>query len=96
MFVDPLVLLPRLVPRIQSGGVYVFTHPEPLYPGIGPQVVYANGYRGRKVAVTRWLYPPDRWERMLLRAGFSRVDVEVLPGPNPDDVGTVLGRAYVD
>jgi len=94
MFCDPILLLPHLVPRLASGGVYVFSHVEPLAPGYGPQVLYGNGYRGRRVPVVRWLYSPEQWERMLLRAGFSKVEVEVLPGPTPDHVGTVIGRAW--
>ncbi|WP_329576276.1 class I SAM-dependent methyltransferase [Kitasatospora sp. NBC_01250] len=92
-FIDPEVLLPLVRPRLNPGGVFAFSCVEPLAPCFGPQILYGNGYRGHRLAVVRWMLSCEDWRRVLVRHGFTNVEVEVLPGPEDDFVGTVLGRA---
>ena len=93
-FIDPEILLPLILPRLNPGGVLAFSCVEALHPGYGPQVLYGNGYRGRRLAVVRWMFPPAQWIDALERHGYVNIDVRILPAVNDDHVGTLMGRAY--
>jgi predicted TPR repeat methyltransferase len=93
-FIDPEVLLPLVLPRLNPGGLFAFSSVEPLAPCFGPQIVYGNGYRGQRLAIVRWMLSCDQWTRALERHGFTGIDVQVLPGPQDDLVGTLMGRGH--
>lgn len=93
-FIDPAVLLPLVLPRLSPGGVLAFSSVEPLHPCYGPQVVYGNGYRGRRLAVVRWMLSPAQWTAALEQHGFVDIDVHVLPAKQANHVGTLMGRAH--
>jgi SAM-dependent methyltransferase len=93
-FIDPEILLPLILPRLNPGGVLAFSCVEALYPGYGPQMLYGNGYRGRRLAVVRWMFPPAQWIDALEGHGYVDIDVRILPAVNDDHVGTLMGRAY--
>lgn len=93
-FIDPDVLLPLILSRLNPGGVFAFSCVEPLAPCFGPQIMYGNGYRGPRLAIVRWMLSNEQWTDALERHGFVGVDVATLPGPEPEWVGTAMGRAY--
>jgi SAM-dependent methyltransferase len=92
-FIDPAVLLPLILPRLSPGGLLAFSCVEPLHPGYGPQVIYGNGYRGRRLAVVRWMLSPTQWTDTLDQHGFTDIAVHILPAQHADHVGTLMGRA---
>ncbi|WP_042415204.1 class I SAM-dependent methyltransferase [Streptacidiphilus anmyonensis] len=93
-FIDPEILLPLVLPRLNPGGLFAFSHVEPLAPCFGPQIKYGNGYRGEKLAIVRWMPSNEQWTELLDRHGFANVEVTTLPGKEAGWVGTTLGRAY--
>ncbi|MFE9421810.1 methyltransferase domain-containing protein [Kitasatospora sp. NPDC006697] len=92
-FIDPDILLPLVRTHLTPGGLFAFSAVEPLAPCYGPQILYGNGYRGPRLAVVRWMLSDAQWSESLHRHGFHTIEVQTLPGPEPDLVGTVLGRA---
>ncbi|MFI6347553.1 hypothetical protein [Streptomyces sp. NPDC050560] len=36
------------------------------------------------------------WENLLLRAGFLTAEVRILGAPQPDHIGTLIGRAMAN
>lgn len=92
-FTDPEILLPLVHSRLNPGGLFAFSAVEPLAPCYGLQIIYGNGYRGRKLAVVRWMLSVQQWTEALTRFGFDEVDVHILPAPTDGHVGTLLGRA---
>jgi SAM-dependent methyltransferase len=93
-FIDPEILLPLVLPRLEPGGVFAFSCVDPLPPCFGPQILYGNGYRGEALAVVRWMLSNEQWTEALERHGFVDVEVTTLSGPEPGWVGTTMGRAY--
>ena len=93
-FIDPEILLPLILPRLNPGGLFAFSCVEPLAPCYGPQIMYGNGYRGKKLAIVRWMLSNEQWVEALGRSGFVDVEVTTLPGPEPQWVGTTMGRAH--
>jgi len=93
LFLDPEILLPLVYPRLSPGGLFAFSAVEPLAPCFGPQIVYGNGYRGRRLAIVRWMLSVQQWTEALVRHGFDDVDVQVLPAREHGHVGTLMGRA---
>ncbi|MEV0279750.1 hypothetical protein AB0I22_25625 [Streptomyces sp. NPDC050610] len=57
--------------------------------------MYGNGLTGRKLVVVRWAYSPEWWADLLKRHGLTDTDAQILPAPDPQDVGTLLVRARV-
>lgn len=92
-FVDPEILLPLVLPRLTLGGMFAWSSVEPLAPGYGPQILYGNGYRGRRLPIVRWIPSNSQWRQVLTRHGFVDVEVTTLPAPQEDWVGTTMGRA---
>jgi SAM-dependent methyltransferase len=80
-FTDPAILLPAVRARLRPGGVLAFSHLPAAEVGVvaGP-------------VVSKWNYPPERWEAVLADAGFAAV-AKVIPGPADGDIGTLLVRA---
>ncbi|PJE96924.1 class I SAM-dependent methyltransferase [Streptomyces carminius] len=92
-FTDPEELVPLIARRLIPGGVLAFSQAEPIEGHHGPQPMYGNGFAGRKLTVVRWSYGPGWWADLLKRNGFTDIDAQVLPAPDPGDVGTLLVRA---
>ncbi|MCC9309966.1 hypothetical protein LN042_23310 [Kitasatospora sp. RB6PN24] len=90
-----MFVMPGLYPRKITLGPadLAFSCVEPPAPCYGPQIMYGNGYRGPRLAIVRWMLTCEDWARTLERHGFTGVNVQMLPGPEPDFVGTIMGRA---
>ncbi|MEU4895473.1 class I SAM-dependent methyltransferase [Streptomyces sp. NPDC044780] len=92
-FTDPNALVPLILERINPGGTLAFSQAEPIKDHYGAQAMYGNGLAGRKLTLLRWSYAPEWWADLLKRTGFVDIDAQVLPAPNPADVGTLMVRA---
>lgn len=92
-FTDPELLVPLVARRLRPGGVFAFSQAEPIEGFYGPQAMYGNGLSGRRLPVLRWSYSPGVWADLLERNGFTGVEADVLPAPEPDNVGTLMVRA---
>jgi predicted TPR repeat methyltransferase len=95
-FIDPELLLPLVRPRLNPGGLFAFSAVEALAPCFGPQILYGNGYRGKRLAIVRWMLSVQQWTETLTRHGFDHADVRILPAREEGHVGTLLGRARTD
>jgi SAM-dependent methyltransferase len=96
-FTDPEDLFPRVLERLSPGGVFGFSHAEPVTGSYGPQRMRGKWLEGREreLTVLRWQYAPEMWADILKRYGFTGIDAHVLPGPEPGQLGTLMVRAYV-
>ncbi|MEV0280137.1 class I SAM-dependent methyltransferase [Streptomyces sp. NPDC050610] len=92
-FTDPDQLVPLIARRLNPGGVFAFSQAEPIQGHYGPEPMYGNGLAGRKLVVVRWAYSPEWWADLLKRHGLTDTDAQILPAPDPQDVGTLLVRA---
>ncbi|QMU68346.1 trans-aconitate 2-methyltransferase [Streptacidiphilus sp. P02-A3a] len=93
-FTDPERLFPLVRARLNPGGVFAFSHAEPLEGFYGPEGMYGNGFNGPRLTVVRWSYSPEQWSDLLKREGFTDIDAHVLSAPDPQDVATLMVRAY--
>lgn len=94
-FTDPAKLLPLAARRLSPGGTMVFSHPPAIPGAYGLQGMYKGGFAGRALYTYRYSYTPQRWETLLLRAGFAQARAEVLDAPTPGHIGTLIVRAAV-
>ncbi|MET9862117.1 class I SAM-dependent methyltransferase [Streptomyces smyrnaeus] len=94
-FTDPEELMPRILRRLATGGVLVFSQAEPG-DAYGPQQMHGKWLEGREreLTVLRWQYPPQAWTDILKRAGFTHVDARIVPAPEPSALGTLLVEAH--
>lgn len=94
-FTDPEELLPRVLPRLVPGGVFAFSHREPVVGQYGAQRMSGRWLEGREdeLAVYRWQYTAEQWSDILKRHGFTDVHARVLPNPDPAALGTLLVSA---
>ncbi|MEV7088611.1 class I SAM-dependent methyltransferase [Streptomyces sp. NPDC093085] len=92
-FTDPARLLPLVAARLNPGGVLVFSHPPAIPGAYGPQGMYKGGFAGRALYTYRYAHTPRKWVSLLLKAGFRKADVQVLPAPEPGHIGTLIARA---
>ncbi|NDZ79124.1 class I SAM-dependent methyltransferase [Streptomyces sp. SID10853] len=92
-FTDPAKLLPLVVKALRPGGSLVFSHPPAIPGAYGPQGMYKGGFAGRAQFTYRYSYTPRKWESLLLGAGFPRAEARILEAPEPDHIGTLIGRA---
>jgi SAM-dependent methyltransferase len=94
-FTDPDELLPRIVQRLNPGGVFAFSQAEPAADAHGPQQMYGKWLEGREreLTVLRWQYNPDNWADILKRHGFTGIDAQILAPPTPG-LGTLMVRAH--
>ncbi|MBT2211330.1 trans-aconitate 2-methyltransferase [Actinomadura sp. NEAU-AAG7] len=89
-FTDPNELLPRIHDRLAVGGRLVFSH-APAVPGAyGVQGMYGDGITGRQVWIHRWAYEPDTWADILADHGFTDINAQIQPAPEPGQVGTLI------
>ncbi|WP_406862109.1 class I SAM-dependent methyltransferase [Streptomyces sp. HUAS MG47] len=91
-FTDPEQLFPRVAARLAPGGVFGFSHREPVVGQYGAQRMGGKWLEGREADLTvlRWQYGPEQWADILKRHGFTAVHAEVLPNPDPAALGTLL------
>jgi SAM-dependent methyltransferase len=92
-FTDPADLVPLVSRRLNSGGVFAISQAEPIEGFYGPQAMYGNGLSGRRLTVLRWSYSTEMWTDLLKRHRFTGIDAQILPAPDPDNVGTLMVRA---
>jgi hypothetical protein len=55
--------------------------------------MYKGGFAGKALFTYRYSYTPRKWSRLLTRAGFDDVEVQVLGAAEPDRIGTLIVRA---
>ncbi|MEV4431409.1 class I SAM-dependent methyltransferase [Streptomyces sp. NPDC049602] len=94
-FTDPEELFPRVAARLTPGGVFAFSHREPIVGQYGAQETGGKWLEGRETELTvwRWQYGPEQWADILKRHAFTAVDAKVLPNPDPAALGTLLVTA---
>ncbi|MFA7763628.1 class I SAM-dependent methyltransferase [Streptomyces sp. NRRL S-448] len=94
-FTDPEELLPRVRARLAPGGVFAFSHREPIVGQYGAQVMGGKWLEGRETELTvlRWQYTPEQWADLCKRHGFTTVQADVIASPEPDRLGTLLVTA---
>ncbi|QKV94160.1 methyltransferase domain-containing protein [Streptomyces sp. NA02950] len=96
-FTDPEDLFPYVLKRLAPGGVFAFSHAEPVTGSYGPQQMRGKWLEGREreLTVLRWQYAPEMWADILKRHGFTDIDAHVLKAPEPGSLGTLMVRAHV-
>jgi hypothetical protein len=96
-FTDPEDLFPLVAKRLASGGVFAFSHREPIVGQYGAQKLGGKWLEGREteLAVYRWQYSAQQWADIFKRHGFTDVQAHVLPNPDPAALGTLLIQASV-
>ena len=92
-FTDPADLVPLVSRRLNRGGTFAISQAEPIEGFYGPQAMYGNGLKGRRLTVLRWSYSPEMWTDLLKSHGFTSIEACVLPAPDPENVGTLMVRA---
>jgi SAM-dependent methyltransferase len=94
-FTDPEDLCPRVLKRLAPGGVFAFSHREPITGQYGAQQMGGKWLEGRETELTvyRWQYSAPQWADVLKRHGFTDVRAEVLPHPDAGTLGTLLVTA---
>ncbi|MGI5405227.1 class I SAM-dependent methyltransferase [Streptomyces chartreusis] len=92
-FANPMRLLPLVLDRLNSGGVFAFSHPPAIPGAYGPQGMYKSGFAGKPVYTYRYSYTPPKWRNLLLEYGFQRAGVKVIDAPTEGHIGTLLGIA---
>ncbi|MEU3879069.1 MULTISPECIES: class I SAM-dependent methyltransferase [Streptomyces] len=96
-FTDPEELFPRVATRLTAGGVFGFSHREPVTGQYGAQQMSGKWLEGRETDLTvlRWQYGPEQWADILKQHGFTTVRTEVLPNPDRAALGTLLVTARI-
>ncbi|GGS82926.1 class I SAM-dependent DNA methyltransferase [Streptomyces cinerochromogenes] len=92
-FADPTQLFPRVLSRLNPGGVFAFSQPPAIPGAYGPQGMYKGGFAGRPVYTYRYSYTPRKWRNLLLQSGFQRAGVKVIDAPTQGHIGTLFGTA---
>ncbi|MFI8966988.1 class I SAM-dependent methyltransferase [Streptomyces sp. NPDC053493] len=94
-FTDPEELFPRITARLAQGGMFGFSHREPVIGQYGAQEMGGKWLEGREseLRVLRWQYTAEQWTDLLKRHGFTSIRAEVLPNPDPAALGTLLVTA---
>lgn len=95
-FTDPEHLFPSVAQRLAPGGVFAFSHREPIAGQYGAQPMGGKWLEGREAELTvyRWQYSDTQWADILKRHGFTDIRAEVLPHPDTDGLGTLLVSAH--
>ncbi|WP_405832466.1 class I SAM-dependent methyltransferase [Streptomyces sp. NBC_00105] len=93
-FTDPDELFPRIARRLAPGGIFAFSHREPIVGQYGAQQMGGKWLEGRETDLTvlRWQHTPEQWTDLLKRHGFTDVSAEVIPAPD-GALGTLLVSA---
>ncbi|MFI8349035.1 class I SAM-dependent methyltransferase [Streptomyces sp. NPDC085596] len=93
-FTDPDTLFPLIAQRLAPGGVFAFSHREPVVGQYGAQEMGGRWLEGRsaELVVHRWQFTAPQWADLLKRHGFLDVQAEVVPGREPGELGTLVVR----
>ncbi|OEJ34185.1 class I SAM-dependent methyltransferase [Streptomyces subrutilus] len=96
-FTNPDMLFPRIARRLAPGGIFAFSHREPIVGQYGAQQMGGKWLEGRETELTvlRWQHTPEQWTDLLKRHGFTDVSAEVIPSPD-GALGTLLVTATND
>jgi SAM-dependent methyltransferase len=96
-FTDPDELLPRISRRLSPGSLFAFSHREPTAGQYGAQQMGGKWLEGREAELTvlRWQYSIHQWADLLKHHGFTDVEAEIIPAPDPARLGTLLVRARI-
>ncbi|MFJ9908733.1 class I SAM-dependent methyltransferase [Streptomyces sp. NPDC101152] len=94
-FTDPEDLFPRIAKRLAPGGVFAFSHREPIVGQYGAQAMGGKWLEGRETELTvyRWQHTAAQWADILKLHGFLDIEATVLPAPDPGELGTLIVRA---
>lgn len=94
-FTDPDELFPRVLKRLAPGGIFAFSHREPITGQYGAQEMGGKWLEGRETELTvlRWQHTPEQWADLLKRHGFTDVQADVIPNPDGGALGTLLVTA---
>ncbi|MFJ5779753.1 class I SAM-dependent methyltransferase [Streptomyces sp. NPDC093094] len=95
-FTDPEDLFPLVAKRLTPGGIFAFSHREPITGQYGAQQMGGKWLEGREAELTvyRWQYTATQWADILKRHGFVNIDAQLLPAPEPGSMGTLIVRAW--
>ncbi|WP_327067862.1 class I SAM-dependent methyltransferase [Kitasatospora sp. NBC_01302] len=89
-FTDPEELFPRIARRLVPGGVFAFSHREPVAGQYGAQEMGGRWLEGNGgLTVLRWQHSIEQWSDLLKRHGLADVRAEVIPAPDAA-LGTLL------
>ncbi|MFD8296543.1 class I SAM-dependent methyltransferase [Streptomyces bauhiniae] len=93
-FTDPDTLFPLITQRLCPGGVFAFSHREPIVGQYGAQAMGGRWLEGRssELIVHRWQFTAPQWSDLLKRHGFLNIQTEIIPGHEPGELGTLLVR----
>ncbi|MFG2334095.1 class I SAM-dependent methyltransferase [Streptomyces sp. NPDC048604] len=93
-FTDPDELLPRVAQHVAPGGVFGFSHREPVVGQYGAQKMGGKwlDIPDMELTVYRWQHTPAQWTDLLKRHGFTDVHADVVPAPDAA-LGTLLVTA---
>ncbi|WP_457029404.1 class I SAM-dependent methyltransferase [Kitasatospora sp. P5_F3] len=92
-FTDPDLMLPAVLARLTSGGVFAMSQHPAVEGCYGCQASFIpRGSDEDPAVVKRWDYPPETWTAMLTGYGFEDVAATVLPAPPQGKrrIGTLL------
>ncbi|WP_185909098.1 hypothetical protein [Streptomyces sp. WAC01280] len=78
--------------RLAPGGVFAFSHREPVVGRYSAQEMGGKWLEGREMELTvrRWQYGPEQWSDILKRHGLTTTDARVLSNPDRAALGTLL------
>lgn len=93
-FTDPDVLFPLVAQRLSPGGVFAFSHREPIVGQYGAQEMGGRWLEGcsTELVFQRWQFTAPQWSDLLKRHGFLDIQAEVVPAGQPGQLGTLLVR----
>ncbi|MFF5706576.1 class I SAM-dependent methyltransferase [Streptomyces sp. NPDC012794] len=93
-FTDPDELFPRVARRLVPGGIFAFSHREPIAGQYGAQQMGGRWLEGREseLTVLRWQHTPEQWSDLLKRHGFTDIQTDLIPSPDAA-LGTLLVTA---
>ncbi|KQV05712.1 methyltransferase type 11 [Kitasatospora sp. Root187] len=92
-FTNPDLMLPAVLERLPSGGVFAMSQYPAIEGCYGCQASFIpRGPDEDPMVVKRWDYPPETWTAMLTSYGFEDVTATVLPAPahRKRRIGTLL------
>ncbi|CAL9429777.1 hypothetical protein SUDANB171_02020 [Streptomyces sp. enrichment culture] len=97
-FTDPRKLLPAAAASLRPDGRLVFAtlstylNGEPAQPDVDPADIPARRPGGEPATMPRWVLQEQVWTKLLDHAGFTRINVDVLPG-SPETLLVTAHRA---
>ncbi|MFF5860775.1 methyltransferase domain-containing protein [Streptomyces sp. NPDC012751] len=99
-FTDPRELLPAALDALQPGGRLVFStlahylSGMPAQPDVTPADIPAKTPEGEAATLRRWVLQEHVWTKILDEAGFTGIDINVLPAADgPRAARTLLVTA---